>query len=169
MSMLCIASVMKRDEVPRGCMTSAMVSAAGCAVMLGMLAGCGRGERLGEVGGSVTLDGTPLTEGTVMFANDRVGVARMASVDASGSYAMKTYDAVGLPPGRYDVSIVPGVVGNPLAGGRAPLQGPPGEPRARGVRKIPKRYQSAQTSGISIEVSTGKNPPANLRLSSAGK
>jgi hypothetical protein len=160
---------MKRDDFPRGHRTIAMVLAAGCAVMLSMLAGCGRGERLGEIGGRVTLDGTPLTEATVMFASDGVGVARMASVDASGSYAIKTHAAVGLPPGRYEVSIVPGVIGNPLAGGSAPLQAPPGAPRAREVRRIPKRYQSAQTSDISIEVRAGKNLPADLRLSSDGK
>lgn len=164
-----MSGVMKRDDVPRGYRTMAMVWAAGCALVIGMLAGCGRGERLGEVGGRVTLDGTPLTEATVMFANDGVGVARMASVDASGSYEMKTHAAVGLPPGRYEVSIVPGIVGNPLAGGRAPLQGRPAEPKGREARRIPTRYQSAKTSGISIEVRAGKNPPADFMLSSDGK
>lgn len=159
-------AAMKRDDVPRGSTTSTVVSFAACAVMLGMLAGCGRGERLGEVGGRVTLDGTPLTDVTVMFASGGLGVARMASVDASGSYAMKTHAVAGLPPGRYGVSIVPGLVTNPLAGGRPPLQGLPGKQGVREERRIPKRYQSAETSGISIEVRAGKNPPVDFDLTS---
>jgi hypothetical protein len=127
--------------------------------------GCGRSKPpLGTIHGHVTLRHHPLSENAyVMLSNPESGVAMTAMLAADGSYEVKTYQGRGLPPGRYLVTIVPRQnlpVDQPLT-----IMPPSGTKPPPLQTMIPARYYKASTSGLSINVSTGENPPFDFELS----
>ena len=72
-----------------------------------LVAGCGPGNGMARVTGTVTLGGQPLESATVEFlpADDQ-GAPASGHTDAQGRYElMYTYDTAGIPPGEYIVSI----------------------------------------------------------------
>ena len=124
-------------------------------------AGCGDATpKLVPVAGKVTVDGTPLTGGTVSFRPDKAKgntspYEPAAVIDAQGNYKMYTpirSDAPkeGAPPGWYKVAVISA------------------DPTAYPPRKYftnPK-YGDVKTSGLSFEVAEGKPPGAyDLSLS----
>ena len=110
-----------------------------------MSIGCGGSDAppSGTVTGTVTMAGSPLTNGTVVYMDDATGVGGSAELDEQGQYA---FDAP-LRAGQYAVSIQP----PPLP---APHETPaaPSEPFA-----VPQKFQDAKTSGLTAEVKEGKN------------
>jgi hypothetical protein len=84
---------------------------AGGLALLVTLAGCGRGHY--PVHGKVTFpDGTPLTEGLVMFetsgAGDGMPVSARGEIQADGRFELSTHKpGDGVPPGTYRVLISP--------------------------------------------------------------
>lgn len=116
----------------------------------------------GTVKGNVTLDGKAIENIAVSFENAAAGVARMADVDADGSFEVKSYQGPGLPVGSYRVAIIPGGMIRsademPLAGKKAP----PARPAPKG---IPEKYFKASTSGLTVEVKEGDNAPIHIEL-----
>src|SRR5262245_19855032 len=108
-------------------------------------AGCASSATpLAEVSGKVTLAGTPLTAGTVLFMTDS-GNAASAELKSDGTYLLRTQ------PGRFKVAVTPPAPPDPLAAGAAPPIPSAGTPA------IPKRYHDFGTSGLSIDVKQGKN------------
>src|SRR5262245_808535 len=84
-------------------LAGAVVFAAGC--------GGGQGEKLAPVSGKVTLDGQPLTTGSVSFRPDTSrGNASpqqpQGTIDADGNYELSVPPArKGAPPGWYKVVV----------------------------------------------------------------
>lgn len=122
-------------KMTRGCFWVAMML---------LLAGCGSDELpVGSVAGSVTLSGRPLPAGTITLVNSDRGFGASAEIDASGAYRIDT-----IPAGPYQVMI---------QGPEAPSP----EQMAEGVRAetspVPQKYQSPETSGLSVEVTEGEN------------
>jgi hypothetical protein len=120
------------------------------AMLLLLLAGCGpRSDRL-AVGGSVTLDGAPLDEGSIRLTSTGSG-----KLFASGAMIQNGKFHVpqekGLPPGTYRVEISSPDTAAPLV----VYKGVPGEPALppTAPERIPPEYNfnSKQT----IEVTTG--------------
>lgn len=118
----------------------------GClwAVAALLVAGCGPSELpVGSVAGSVTVSGRPLPAGTVTLVNSDRGFGASANVDASGAFQIET-----IPAGSYQVMIQ-----GPAA--------PSPEEMAEGARveasPVPQKYQSPETSGLSVEVAEGEN------------
>ena len=109
---------------------------AGLVVLVLAAAGCGR--RLGDVAGSVAVDGRPLDYGIVNF----VGAAGAASAPILDG----RFEAGGVPLGtvRIAVRALPRpVVADPAAGATRPFS------------PLPDRYLSPHDSGLTLEVKPG--------------
>lgn len=71
-------------------------------------AGCSRSDRppLGRVGGTVTLDGSPLSGALVVFVPDGPGRSAIATTDAAGRYELSFLrDIAGANVGTHSVRI----------------------------------------------------------------
>lgn len=107
--------------------------------------GCGGGssEKLGSVSGQVLLkDGRAPDEGLVNLYAPATGDSAQAALDPNGKFLLKR-----VPVGEYQVSITP------------PVELPPGDPNyvQRPASRIPTKYYSASTSGLSVTVKPGEN------------
>jgi hypothetical protein len=124
------------------------------------LCGCGKAD-IARVAGRVTLDGQPLSGAQIVFEDAARGVSVNAQLSADGQYTARTYDKEGLPPGTYQIAVRPGQFGT----GEAPLADAvlTSQPVSS---TIPERYRSAATSGLSVVVAAGDNPPQNFALTS---
>ena len=123
--------------------------------------GCSQPE-VGVVQGRVTLDGQPLSSGSVVFEDASRGISVNAAIAADGTFSARTYDKPGLPPGHYIVAIRPGSVGS----GEAPLVGDADPDATPSQSEIPLRYRSVKTSELTADVELGDNPPFNFALTS---
>ncbi len=111
------------------------------AAMLLAVTGCKKADETptGTVQGKVMLGSAPLTSGQVEFFSSAAGIGASAPVKDDGSYQIPTP----LPIGEYSISV----------SGVLPEPGLPEPPPT----KVPKKYWSAKTSGISQIVSEGPN------------
>jgi hypothetical protein len=128
-----------------------------------LLVGCSeKGPARGPVKGRVTMGKQPVSGATVFFENAEAGVAMNAPLDADGNYEVKSYQGVGLPVGTYKVAVLPGGVMT------ADEQGPKAhEAKAKRPKpsvEIPEKYHKTASSGFTIEVKEGDNPPFNFDL-----
>jgi len=124
-----------------------------------LLPGCSGKKDVGYLSGKATLGGQPLAQGSVLFEDKSKGVSVNAELKSDGSFTAKTFDLPGLPPGTYQVAVTPSTFGN----GEMPLAVPPGQ-QAAPASDIPQRYRSTATSGLSVTVKSGTNPPLNIEL-----
>jgi hypothetical protein len=97
--------------------------------------------------GTVTLDGTPLETGTVVFAGDNGGSAGVGVLGDGGKFTLaEAGNSDGIQPGTYKVAInawivEPGSVNDD------------GEIVDEGQSLIPQKYNNPKTSGLSATVS----------------
>src|SRR5213078_1014364 len=85
--------------------------------LLAGVAGCSA-KSLGTAKGKVTLDGQPVSKGSVLFLSDDGTRTVMNSLAADGTFEMRTHEGAGLPPGKYFVAVSPSQIGSgatPLA------------------------------------------------------
>lgn len=109
---------------------------AGLVVLVLAAAGCGR--RLGDVAGSVTVDGRPLDYGIVNF------------VGSAGAASAPVLD------GRFEAGGVPlGTVGIAVRALPRPVVAEPATAATRPFAPLPERYLSPHDSGLSLEVRPG--------------
>jgi len=117
-----------------------------CCLLLA-LTGCGAPES--TVSGTVTLDGKPLSLGTVTFHPQAEGTPGYGEIDADGQYNVQTNSGGGLVPGDYMITVValePSVV--------------PTDPKAMpspGKRLTPEGYASVKTTDLRRAVDAGPN------------
>ncbi|MDZ4819906.1 MAG: carboxypeptidase-like regulatory domain-containing protein [Planctomycetota bacterium] len=122
--------------------------------------GCGkRTPPYGKIAGRVTMNGKPVNHGSITFTGE--GVGSMYNLGPDGEFEAKSYDLPGLPVGKYKVAISPlsyrtsktveNIQQNPNAGAAAKVE-------------VPVKYHSAETSGLTIDVVEGENPPFNRDL-----
>lgn len=112
---------------------------------------CGCGSKLPTVEGTVTLDGIPLENAKVVFqAPDRP--MAVATTNASGRYDVMTGSQRGIAAGSYKIAI--SAYETQDAGNESPIP----------ILSTPKRYNSAATSGLSVEISEGHNDGVNFDL-----
>lgn len=115
--------------------------------LLGLLIGCG--ESFYPVRGRVTFeDGTPLTQGTVVFESlGKPGpetISARGEIQPDGSYELSTDgDNDGVPPGKYRVLVAPLVdINSPTPERSIPIN---------------RRYSSFTTSGLECDVGSQAN------------
>lgn len=131
-------------------MRSGRPASAAALVGLLILAGCGGGgEKLIPVEGKVTVDGQPLTTGTVIFHPDTAkGNATMheprGELDQTGTYKIAVgTTTTGAPPGWYKVYVYAAVKTNPQ------------DPYSPEKWLVDPKYGDAATSGLAVEVKDG--------------
>ncbi|HWC88674.1 MAG TPA: carboxypeptidase-like regulatory domain-containing protein, partial [Pirellulales bacterium] len=112
----------------------------------------------GTAAGTASIAGQPIAEGTVVFENPELGVARMAELAPDGSFVQKSVDFPGLPVGKYRVAVLPTRISK---GDWVPVAR--SKPKA-GAATIREKYHSVSTSGLTAEVKEGQNPPLTFDL-----
>lgn len=137
--------------------------AAFCLTLAVIVAGCSREPARGTARGKITYNRKAVTGATIFFENSAQGVGVTTNLGADGSFEIKTYKGAGLPPGTYKIAVAPGRVMEsadeiPLAGGKGPPKNLP--PAA----KVPEKYHKTETSGLSVELKEGDNPPIEIDL-----
>jgi len=118
--------------------------------------GCGRGLRLVPVTGSLTLDGKPVSNASVLFVRVDEGPAAFGVTDSQGRFELYTVNRRGAALGSYRVAVtleqsvaLPGTVGiDEIAPAAESL------PAAR--LAIPEKFLSPDTSGLTAEVAEGR-------------
>jgi hypothetical protein len=118
------------------------------------IAGCDRGPKLYPVQGKVSYEGNAPEGASVVFAPVDGDHSKSASgkVQADGSYELETYPhGKGAFPGEYHVTVT-------WFTGNAREQENP-------VNKLPQKYATTQTSGLTASVKEGNNeiPPIELK------
>ena len=131
-----------------------------CAIIT--LAGCGgtgKAAKLYPASGKVTVDGAPLTSGTVNLQPDEAKgnsskFAPSGMIDSSGNYKLTTDGRDGAPLGWYKVGIGQGMT---MGGGADVSLKDPSKSMAPKA-SFNMKYQTPAGSGLSIEIV--ENPPA---------
>jgi hypothetical protein len=115
-------------------------------LLLGLGAGCGSG--LQPVRGKVTYpDGTPVTEGTVVFESTEAekAVTARGQIQPDGSYELGTHrPGDGAPPGKYRVLV-------------APKNDPNAVDKPQRPPAFDPRFAAFNTSELVFEVKSGAN------------
>jgi hypothetical protein len=123
------------------------------ALLLFTLAGCGGKGAIAKVSGKVTVGGQPVTGAMINFVSPETGVAASDNLDAGGAYDIQA----GLKPGTYKVFVVPA-----SSADQPPMPGKP--PPKASESKVPLKYRSDATSGLTAELKEGDNPNKDFAL-----
>lgn len=116
-----------------------------------MTAGCGGADRgpQAQLTGKVTFVGQPVPEGTVQLAKVGGGAGAAANINSDGSYRVVAVDP--LPPGEYQIVIVPPMIEDASNPNSSPVQKP------KEMEQIPTRYRTAKTSPLKATLKEGAN------------
>ena len=129
------------------------------AVLVVVAAGC-EDKNIGHIQGKVTINGQPLTHGSVVFEDKAADISIYATLSPEGTYKIRTHDKGGLPAGTYQVAVTPlgPFSGTPAMTNMANNKG------GAVQQQIPEKYQKAATSGLTAMVQPGDNPPFDFEL-----
>lgn len=118
------------------------------AVVLVGMAGCG--PKLARLDGRVTFQGKPVTGGPlIVFSDSERGIHITAKLDDDGRYRVEMAEGYGLPPGEYQVSIVPPPI---IMSADFVEKHRDGPPELIAYPNIPIRYRIPATSGLRLEL-----------------
>lgn len=126
-------------------------------LVLAAMSGCG-GTYDATAYGVVTLDGNPVSRGTVTFHPVAGGAPAYSPIGAGGAYSVHTGREEGLLKGDYQVT----VTANEAS---AQLVSEAGGPMPAGKTITPIWYRSKESSGLKYTVESGSNK-INLELTS---
>ena len=118
------------------------------------VAGCGGGVDRGPLGtleGTVTFEGTPLTEGMIYLKMPDGKGAGGGEIGADGTFVIAGGAVGGIPTGTYTVWFAPPMVEVSRGENEAPDEQPKEMPN------MPEKYRSASTSGLTVEITEGSN------------
>lgn len=115
----------------------------GTLALWGVMLGCSSNAKspipLKQVSGTVTLDGEPLSQGTITFM-PVAGTNSSTGDIVDGKFTLSTFSKDdGAPPGEYKVAVTAWTT--------------PPEMGVEGVPAIPKHYFDTNTSGLSATIS----------------
>jgi hypothetical protein len=163
-----------------------LVVVAALALFVGCPQGAGDRPNTVRVGGTITLDGTPVEGATVTFQPTSGGRAAVGKTDASGEYELTTSEADdGVMPGSYKVTV------SKTSGGASagPMMDPskladpskmtPEEMKAyaeQGMKtasgpaeareEMPEKYTKKETTDLEATVEEGGNKDFSFQLTS---
>jgi hypothetical protein len=124
-----------------------MVSPASLLIVLTITAGCG--SSTASVTGSVTIDGTPITSGRVVFHKEGQAPA-IANIKDDGTFELAIAKSKGIQPGHYKVTVASYEIGTPAR---------PGDPPPAKLI-TPRQYMDVGTTPLASDVGTGRNEVA---------
>jgi hypothetical protein len=112
-----------------------------CCAITACLIGCGPGRpAVFPVTGSVTIDGSPVSEGIITFENAGAGIAESAEIGADGTYSTELLE------GTYSVTLMPAFVEQKSEDGTM-------EEVFKNPENFPEKYHNTSSSGLTINVS----------------
>ena len=111
------------------------------------LVGCGSGQE-SSLEGVVTLDGSPVERGRIIFVPSESGAGAFAAIKSDGSYEAHTGSVNGLESGDYSIVI---------QSREDPIPDPKGGPPMPGKLITPNKYARSNTSGLNVSISLGSN------------
>ncbi len=133
------------------------------AVFLLAISACASEEPRGTVTGKVSVNGVPLSEGTIYFENTSKGVALTGQIKADGSFTLASHQGAGLVVGTYQVAISPEAM--LMSADEIPLVGKnPRKPNDVKKSPLPEKFYKTSTSKLTAEIKSGSNPPINFDL-----
>ena len=140
--------------------------------------GCGsekdpRARHLVPARGTITIDGAPLGGATIIFApteNNQFSVQSATMSDQNGRFELTTFlPGDGIHPGNYNVTVFKDETFNSVSDEEIARM----EASGRGVSYdiitrslIPTRYNSSETSGLTIEIPARGNRNISISLES---
>jgi hypothetical protein len=115
--------------------------------LLALLAGCGPDNPLGRkaLSGKVTLDGSPLDQGSIELHPMFQGGVQSGGTISAGSYSIPAHE--GVTPGKYRVSIIDFVPTPPLPPGHMPGDILPPSP----PHKVPADWNTKSQHTIEVK------------------
>lgn len=125
-----------------------------------LVTACGADPESGEsvqVSGKVTLDGEPVSDGTIWFASDRSGAEFNTLLEADGTYDLTLLD------------VFPGESFGIYIGGISPEEGAEdedGNPLPDSPPPVPAKFQEAATSGLTAKIEEEGNRTFDFELKS---
>ena len=120
-----------------------------------LLTGCG--SDLATLEGVIRLDDEPLADARIVLQSPDRPMA-VGKSDEQGRYSVQTGSQPGVLPGEYAVTIS-AYETRQSGGGEAPVP----------ILRSPRRYNSADTSGLSVVVQEGANTGVDFDLSSSAE
>ena len=114
------------------------------ALVLSVSLGCSSGT---TVSGHVTLDGQPLTKGTITFNPKQEAPSATAQIDARGNYRLSVGTSQNVTPGTYQVTIDAVEIIPPT----------PTDPSPLPKKLLPAKYYDGQNPEMVREVKAGPN------------
>jgi hypothetical protein len=114
------------------------------ALVLCCTLGCGTST---TVSGKVTLDGQPLTKGTVTFSPKGEAPAATSQIDSSGNYRLSVGTSSNVAPGSYQVTIDAVELVPPT----------PTDPSPLPKKLLPAKYYDGKNPEMVREVKAGEN------------
>ena len=121
--------------------------------------GCGSDQRdTAPVSGKVTLAGTPVTTGQIMFWPDDGGPPATGQIQSDGTYRLRTFsDGDGAVPGSHKVTIKAVNVDESAAPKSFAEERMPGAAAAKTEWIISPHYSQRSSSGLTAQVNEGEN------------
>lgn len=119
-------------------------------IAVALVGGCGRPPQA-AVRGTVTVDGTPLAAGRVVFAGE--GRSYVGTIEADGRYELRHQGKPQILTGDYGVGVLPPeprLVADPKTTNLRELD--PVDPK-----RYPARFRNPATSGLSMQVAPGES------------
>ena len=107
--------------------------------------GCGGdSENAGPpASGTITVDGSPITEGTINFYPTGDGSSALATIESNGSFSVITAaSSAGIAPGEYKVVVESWEI--------EPVMDDEGEVVEEGTSRVPMKYTSEETSDLIV-------------------
>jgi hypothetical protein len=136
-----------------------------------LCAGC-PGEPSGKMSGTVTYKGKPMGGGSITFATENG--AATGGIDSTGGYSIDK-----VPLGNAKVAVFgmkpPNMKGKPFGGGKGEKMTTPKDLPADAQKMfenakqgstviVPPKYNDQETSGLTVTIAAGQNPPYNIEL-----
>lgn len=120
-------------------------------LLLTALAGCGSSSNPASVTGKVTYEGQPAASGRVMFVNEgQASQIFIGLLDQQGQYELKMTEEIrGAQPGKYKVAVI--------IDGDSQMDEKGNSIRDPNAISIPQKYSNADSSGLTAEITEGKN------------
>ena len=123
------------------------VSRVAALIVMTLTAGCG--SNTASVTGTVTIDGTPVTSGRVVFHKEGQAPA-IANIKSDGTFELAIANSKGIQPGHYKVTVASYDIGTPAR---------PGDPPPAKLI-TPRQYMDVGTTPLASDVGTGRNEVA---------
>lgn len=130
-----------------------------CVCFAATLSGCGGDDfnsDYRQVSGTVTLDGTPLTRGTVSLMPEGGSNTAAGEIDSAGKFQLSTHKpGDGVAPGKYRASVTAWEVPPDMQDDGTTIEG---------KSLIPEKYMNPQTSGLTAEITDEPSQTIEFRL-----